>query len=288
MPNNYLLLHNAIDSIYEIDNTLALAGGDTPSLTPDIWEQFIQLIFAAQGFSVEDLASAEAMALINATYDILAKPIASIEKKVPATLIEKLRRDVWTFSGWKTFHEAREAVVMLTDEDGNLKTFSQFKKDVKAVDEEYNVNYLRAEYNFATNAALSAEKWESFDDDYLLQYRTAGDERVRKTHEALNGITLPKSDSFWKKYFPPNDWGCRCTTVQVRKNKYSETDHDKAMEAGERATTRINKKGQNKAAIFRFNPAVDGRIFPHRHPYYKGSKEVKETIEKLTDEQFKR
>jgi hypothetical protein len=59
------------------------------------------------------------------------------------------------------------------------------------------------------------------------------------------------------------------------------------MEAGERATTRINKKGQNKAAIFRFNPAIDGRIFPHKHPYYKGGKEVKETIERLTDEKFK-
>ena len=279
-------MHNAVDSLYEIDDSLTLAADNVPTISAEVWEKFIALIFNNQGFNIEDLTTEEANALINETYTILQQPIASIEEKVAPTLIEKLRRDVWTFSGWKTYHEARELAILLTTEDGNLKTFSQFKKDVKAIDEEYNVNYLRAEYNFATNAALSAEKWESFSDDYFIQYRTARDERVRKEHQMLDGITLPKSDSFWKKYFPPNDWGCRCTTVQVRKNKYKESDHDKAIEAGERATTRINKKGQNKAAIFRFNPAIDGRIFPYKHPYYKGGKEVKETIERLTDEKF--
>lgn len=280
-------MHDAINSIYELDANLTLNADNTPIFSTEVWEKFIALIFNNQGFKLEDLTTEEATAMINETYSILQQTIASVEKKVTPSLIEKLRKDVWTFSGWKTYHEAREVATMLTTDNGELKTFSEFKNAVMSVDDAYNVNYLRAEYNFATNAALSAEKWESYSDDYYIQYRTARDERVRKEHKALDGITLPKSDSFWRQYFPPNDWGCRCTTVQVRKNKYEESNHDKAMEAGENATTRINKKGQNKAAIFRFNPALDGRIFPYKHPYYKGNKKVGDIIKDLENEQFK-
>ena len=52
-----------------------------------------------------------------------------------------------------------------------------------------------------------AAKWENYaedGDDYLLQYRTAGDDKVRPEHAELNGVTLPQSDSFWDTYYPPN------------------------------------------------------------------------------------
>ena len=42
-----------------------------------------------------------------------------------------------------------------------------------------------------------AAKWERFMQDgdrYYLQYRTAGDAKVRPTHAEMAGITLPASD----------------------------------------------------------------------------------------------
>ena len=45
-----------------------------------------------------------------------------------------------------------------------------------------------------------AAKWHDFEQDgdrYYLQYRTAGDDKVREEHAALNGTTLPPSDPFW-------------------------------------------------------------------------------------------
>lgn len=56
-----------------------------------------------------------------------------------------------------------------------------------------------------------AAKWEKFEEDgdrYNLQYRTAGDDKVRPEHAALNGVTLPMSDPFWESYYPPNGWNC--------------------------------------------------------------------------------
>ena len=137
-------------------------------------------------------------------------------------------------------------------------------KDVRKVDETYNKHYLRAEYEFAAASAEMAAKWERFMEDgdrYNLQYRTAGDDRVRPEHAALNGVTLPPTDEFWESYYPPNGWRCRCTVVQVRKKKYPATPHDEAMALGE-AALELDKKG-----MFRFNPGKQERVFPAYNAY---------------------
>jgi hypothetical protein len=85
---------------------------------------------------------------------------------------------------------------------------------------------------------------------------------VRDEHAAINGVTLPPSDPFWKKYYPPNGWGCRCTVAQVRKGKYKQSDPRKAMAAGDFATK--NPKQQ----IFRFNAGTGKKVFPNKHPYF--------------------
>jgi hypothetical protein len=47
------------------------------------------------------------------------------------------------------------------------------------------------------------------------RYETAADERVRPSHMAMQGVTLPADDPFWKKNYPPNGWNCRCTAIAV-------------------------------------------------------------------------
>ena len=118
----------------------------------------------------------------------------------------------------------------------------------------------------------TAARWQAIaadGDDYLLQYRTAKDERVREQHRILDGITLPPSDKFWDEFFPPNGWNCRCTAVQVNPKRYPESNSEEAIQRGRAATFQPNSKGQNKARIFRFNPGKDKKIFPPKHPYYK-------------------
>ena len=44
-----------------------------------------------------------------------------------------------------------------------------------------------------------------------FRYQTAGDEKVRITHIAQQGVTLPKSDPFWLIWLPPNGYNCRCS-----------------------------------------------------------------------------
>ena len=176
----------------------------------------------------------------------------------------RLTRSDYIFSGMKTFHELNEAFPSLLDENGNRKTFERFLNDVRKIDDTYNGNYLRAEYNFVQSSAEMAAKWEQFAEDgdrYNLQYRTANDGKVRPEHAALHGVTLPLSDPFWEEFYPPNGWNCRCTVVQVRKSKYPATDHEEAMSLGELAT------GKDTKGIFRFNPGKEEKAVPDYNPY---------------------
>lgn len=53
--------------------------------------------------------------------------------------------------------------------------------------------------------------------DILWGYRyvTVGDDRVRPTHAALDGVTLPKDDPFWNTLYPPNGYNCRCQAIPL-------------------------------------------------------------------------
>ena len=228
------------------------------------------------------LSEPEPLALMNATHDILAEELGHLERNIPDAMARALDENIFLFSGFKTYHEMNDASRLLKDEDGGFKSFDRFLQDVQAIDASYNQNWLYAEYNFATASTQMAAKWADIErdgDEYDLQYRTALDGLVREEHAALEGITLPPSDKFWNEYYPPNGWNCRCTAVQVLKDKYPTSDSDQACAAGERATTQIGKNGENRAAMFRFNPGKAGKVFPPKHPYYKAPAEVKKAVD---------
>lgn len=177
---------------------------------------------------------------------------------------QRLQQSNYVFSGMKTFHELNEAFPSLLDSDGNRKSFEQFYNDVRNIDNTYNKNYLNAEYNFVQASSFMAGRWEQAMQDAgrcFLQYRTAGDNKVRPEHAALNGVTLPVDDRFWEEFFPPNGWNCRCTAVEVRKDKSTPTPHDEAVSRGNEALKK-DKKG-----MFHFNAGKEQRSVPKYNPY---------------------
>lgn len=212
------------------------------------------------------LTSKPVRELIEATHVVLSEPLHTlgVSREIPQDLTAALEENTFYFSGFKTHHELVQASQLLKGEDGGFKPFNQFMQDVQKIDNTYNRNYLQAEYNFAVQSTQMAVKWKEWErdgDDYDLQYRTAGDDRVREEHAALDGTTLPPSDPFWNHYLPPNGWNCRCTTVQVRRGKYPQSDPAEALARGQACTAKP------KQQIFRFNPGKQEKIFPPKHPY---------------------
>lgn len=201
------------------------------------------------------------------------------ETQMSDLMASRLRDSNYVFSGIKTFHELNEAFPALLDESGNVKPFKSFLNDVQKIHEAYNENYLRTEYNFARASSLMAGRWESFDQTgkrYNLQYRTAGDDRVRQSHQLLNRVTLPITSKFWDKYFPPNGWGCRCTVVQVLKKDYPESDEAQALSDGSKATFGKHQE------MFEFNPGKQQATFPAYNAYtIKGCTSCQNNLLKL-------
>ena len=230
----------------------------------ELFDGMMQTLFRQQGahLDIEVLETPKMQEFVEAHASVLD---SSFEKvKMSDLMRRRLTRSNYIFSGMKTFHELNEAFPSLLDEDGSRKPFERFLNDVRKIDEKYNGNYLRAEYNFVVSSAEMAARWEGFMEDgdrYHIQYRTANDGKVRPEHAAMHGITLPPSDSFWEEFYPPNGWNCRCTVIQVRKSKHPATDHEEAMALGELAT------GRDSKGIFRFNPGKEGKSVPDYNPY---------------------
>ncbi|MDE6267028.1 MAG: phage head morphogenesis protein [Muribaculaceae bacterium] len=224
----------------------------------------MKAVYKTEGaqLSIDILSTPQVREFIESHSSVLDSSFEKVE--MSDAMRKRLHRSDFIFSGIKTFHELNEAFPSLIDENGERKPFERFLNDVRSIDQTYNSNYLRAEYNFVSASAEMAAKWDGFMQDgdrYNLQYRTQKDDKVRPEHAALDGVTLSPSDPFWAEFYPPNGWNCRCTVVQVRKSKYPVTPHDEAMRLGDEALQRDSK------GIFRFNPGLEQKTVPDYNPY---------------------
>ena len=214
----------------------------------------------------EDLKTEQVQQFIRTHAAVLDHAVDTAIKETPLDEIsvQRLKESNYVFSGIKTFHELKEAFPSLVGADGNIKPFEQFLAEVRRVHKTYNCQYLQAEYHLAQSSASMAARWKKFEKDgdrYLLQYRTIGDKRVRPTHRDLHGITLPINSKFWDEYFPPNNWNCRCSVVQVRRSKYTQSDEAEAMRLGLKATAGKYRE------MFLFNPGKTMTCFPMYNAY---------------------
>lgn len=148
---------------------------------------------------------------------------------------------------------------LLIGEDGNIKSFTQFRDDVARTGTLFNKTYLKTEYNTALSSAQMAQKWDEFAEDDILQYSTVGDDRVRPAHALLDGTTAPKTDAVWQRIWPPLDWECRCTIIHgISSNVKKHNTRQLIKDA------RIPPQFQN-------NSGITKTIFDKENIYYQDS-----------------
>lgn len=166
----------------------------------------------------------------------------------------KLAQNVFKFSAAKTYQEQAKLNYLLNDENGNRRTYAEFKPLADKMNLEFNQTYLKTEVGTFQRTAAQAKKWAKYDsqkDLYPnLQYKTAKDKRVRDDHEAVDDIIKPIDDKFWDTWYPPNGWNCRCYVVQTTKQ-----------------ATNLEPKG-NPTLGFHNNPGKTGQPMDGEHPYF--------------------
>lgn len=105
-----------------------------------------------------------------------------------------------------------------------------------------------------TQLTFSAGRWQAEQDPDIQEilwgykYTTVGDDRVRESHAVLDGVTLPKDDPFWNRFYPPNGWNCRCQLIPI----FEERKIEKPPTSLENGAELAPDKG------FDFNP---GKVF---------------------------
>lgn len=191
--------------------------------------------------------------------------------------LARLTQNVFSFSAAKNYQELRSITDALKDEQGELRGFQDFREQVAFINGKFNGRWLQTEYDTCIATAMQAARWQEFEAQKalfpFLRYQTAGDESVRDEHRMLDGITRRVDDPFWKTYYPPNGWNCRCEAIQVPDDDVQETPW-KTM--GLPVVT----------PMFRTNCGQTGIIFPKGHPYYTGvpNAEIRRAIAYLPPE----
>ena len=192
--------------------------------------------------------------LIEQIYNDVSQPVkeefgqrwVDYDYKEPKSLIQKFKKNLWQFSSAKTLAELEYINSLILDKNGRIKPEHQFMQDVKKANILFNRNYLQAEYQTAKRGAQMAHLWNKFleQKEYYpnLVYRTVGDSRVRPEHAALNGVVKPIDDPFWKTYYPPNGWRCRCTVMNTAEKVSEGTFKDKTVKPEFHGNTALDEE----------------------------------------------
>ncbi len=88
----------------------------------------------------------------------------------------------------------------------------------------FDPSRLKLIYDTNVRTAHAAGRWQRFEASRAthpyIRYITMQDERVRASHAAFDGVTLPIDDPFWNTHTPPLGYRCRCRLVAVSKKDY--------------------------------------------------------------------
>lgn len=162
---------------------------------------------------------------------------------------EIARRDAFSATGLASEQlvaRARELLRRHLSEGGSVTSFIAGMRDgslrlgVEAASPSYLENVMRTN----TQSAYGAGRLRQLGHPAVVaarpfvEYRTAGDSRVRGSHAALNGVIFDRTnDDGWQRFAPPLDYQCRCA---VRALRTSQVDRSRVVHSRDLPTDAIN------------------------------------------------
>lgn len=171
--------------------------------------------------------------------------------------VEEFSKNTAVFAAFKNHHQTGDLVALLLDEEGNLRSFREFKKLALKISKNYNERWLQTEYNTAVRAARSAVNYRKYlETKHLypnLEYIRSTSAHPRTSHLAYVGTVLPIEHPWWDTHMPPSDWNCSCS-VQP-------TDKELTPVPGEEFVNPVFQNNPGKSAEF---------LKLEEHPYVKG------------------
>lgn len=129
--------------------------------------------------------------------------------------IDEFRHNTAVFAAFKSHAQQQALVQALIDDDGNLRSFREFRRVALTICGKYNEQWLRTEYNMAVKSARSAVNYrDALRTKHLypnLKYCLSSSRKKRPEHLEYVGTILPIGHKWWDTHMPPSAWGCNCS-----------------------------------------------------------------------------
>lgn len=165
------------------------------------------------------------------------------------------------FAAFKTHAMGKSMASKLIDDNGRLKPFDKWMKDISSISSHHVGSWLKTEYNTAVLRAHNAADWRSFveNKDIMpnLRWMPTTSPDAEAVHRGYweKKLTLPVEHPFWNKHHPGDRWNCKCS-LESTDDPASPDDilDDLPIEPAQRGLEN--------------NPGKDGKIFNDTHPYF--------------------
>lgn len=179
-------------------------------------------------------------------------------------MLQQMEQNIFEFANSKT--EARLAAMsdlMINREKLQINSFSDFKAEAEKAIGSFNKSYLRTEYNNSVATAQNSANYLRFKSEAktvtnLVQYQTAGDNKVRAEHQLLDDKVFSLDDKQAMRLWPPNEHNCRCEMIQYLGSKNK-------VESGSAAVALLGEKFKNSE--FNVNRAEINQVFTKKQYY---------------------
>lgn len=228
-------------------------------------DEFVNAIY--EGFDVENsIEPTMWQELTNIMNEATAKGLSKGEFSIDhnRSFLDAVKHANEIFAAFKTHTMGKSMASKLLDDNGNLKPFDKWMKDISSISSHHVGSWLKTEYNTAVLRAHNAADWRSFieNKDIMpnLRWMPTTSPDAEAVHRGYweKKLTLPVEHPFWNKHHPGDRWNCKCS-LESTDDPASPDDviDDLPIEPAQRGLEN--------------NPGKDGKMFNDTHPYFPKS-----------------
>ena len=225
-------------------------------------DEFVNAIYG--GFDVENsIEPTMWQELTKIMNDATAKGLSKGEFSIDhnRSFLDAVKHANEVFAAFKTHAMGKSMASKLLDDNGNLKPFDKWMKDISSISSHHVGSWLKTEYNTAVLRAHNAADWRSFieNKDIMpnLRWMPTTSPDAEAVHRGYweKKLTLPVEHSFWNKHHPGDRWNCKCS-LESTDDPVSPDNvlDDLPIEPAQRGLEN--------------NPGKDGKMFNDTHPYF--------------------
>ncbi|CAA0144760.1 conserved hypothetical protein [Tenacibaculum maritimum] len=227
-----------------------------------------------------EMAAAEGLELLNGLRSGLHPKSAYVGADL--LMLQLMEYNLFEFTASKA--EARLAAMsslLIDKQKQKLREYSEFKSLAQKEVKELNTNYLRTEYNLSVAIGQNSAAYVRFMAEKdsvtnLVQYQTAGDNKVRSAHEVLDGKIFDLNDTEAMDLLPPNGYGCRCEFIQFI------GDTEGKIIKGSKAKEILRESDPKyKGSSFEINRANLNQVFTKKD-FYTSTNTLPKKLKKMT------